>query len=449
MKPRDPVPSSRDAMAELGSPGRLLDCLNLAEGSGIGRGYPAWPALRADVGEWDLTRREGWAAIRIQRRVSSIRLPLEDSRGRPFRLSRCGEIDELVHGLVSRLDAPAGPVRAIWDSPDRFPWVAEARVGEAVALATLAGHAVDPADAAVRIRTSTRAESDAGRFVQSAERQLGAFTTDPVLPLTPANMRALHRHMTEGQAARRGVDTGWPREAPARESIDARMEALCDFAGGSGPFIHPVPRAVLLTLWGLHDRFFPSENVAVSYALMPWAFGAAGLDRLALSAVSAQRVATRSDMQRVLAQCAADENDATYVCLEELRLIHRSLDDLETRHSQWQSAHESWARESDLFRRLNRRQQWLMVYALDRPDCATSLAYHRREFNVVYETARTDLAGLVRSGLFDVRKRGKAQHFHAHPDLPSRLRSGPTGAPVAAVPAPAQRAPGDGLPAFF
>lgn len=72
---------------------------------------------------------------------------------------------------------------------------------------------------------------------------------------------------------------------------------------------------------------------------------------------------------------------------------------------------------------LNHRQRAIVSHALRHPGHHYTIASHRRSHNVVYQTARTDLMGLVEKGLFQVSKRGKTQYFLARQSLEKRLGS--------------------------
>jgi hypothetical protein len=77
----------------------------------------------------------------------------------------------------------------------------------------------------------------------------------------------------------------------------------------------------------------------------------------------------------------------------------------------------------------------MLAHAIRNPDARYTIAGHCNSHNVVYQTGRTDLLGLVELGLLTVRKSGRAMVFRAVEDLEAKLAAmakGPSPAPLAA-----------------
>ena len=59
--------------------------------------------------------------------------------------------------------------------------------------------------------------------------------------------------------------------------------------------------------------------------------------------------------------------------------------------------------------------------ALKHPDKQFTIAVHQRTHDIAYDTARSDLLGLVKARLMRQHKQGKAFVFIAVPDLSEKL----------------------------
>jgi hypothetical protein len=70
---------------------------------------------------------------------------------------------------------------------------------------------------------------------------------------------------------------------------------------------------------------------------------------------------------------------------------------------------------------LNHRQIALLSHAIRHPLHQYSVTPHQTRHNVVYETARTDLAGLAERGLLIKSKVGKTFYFTPVPNLEKSL----------------------------
>ena len=70
----------------------------------------------------------------------------------------------------------------------------------------------------------------------------------------------------------------------------------------------------------------------------------------------------------------------------------------------------------------NHRQRALLLNALRNPGKAYTIAVHQGAHDIAYDTARSDLVGLVDAKLMQRDKLGKAHVFVARPDLADKLR---------------------------
>ena len=78
---------------------------------------------------------------------------------------------------------------------------------------------------------------------------------------------------------------------------------------------------------------------------------------------------------------------------------------------------------SRLARMTNHRQRALLLNALRHPDKRFTIEAHRRAHDVTYQTARTDLLGLVASRLMRQYREGRAFVFVARPELAQKLKT--------------------------
>jgi Fic family protein len=71
---------------------------------------------------------------------------------------------------------------------------------------------------------------------------------------------------------------------------------------------------------------------------------------------------------------------------------------------------------------LNHRQLDIVSHALRHPETVYSIKAHQKTNNIAYQTARTDLFGLFRSGLWEKKKRGKEFVFLPATELHAKIR---------------------------
>ena len=120
-----------------------------------------------------------------------------------------------------------------------------------------------------------------------------------------------------------------------------------------------------------------------------------------------------------------DGNDTTYFLLHQLQTIRRAIaalhDYLDRKTREQQATEQLLAASSALCARFNHRQGALLTHALRNTGEGYRVDAHRRSHNVVYQTARTDLAELHALGLLDQAKQGNAYVYFAPADLRERL----------------------------
>jgi Fic family protein len=217
---------------------------------------------------------------------------------------------------------------------------------------------------------------------------------------------------------------------PTAGELPARLSAMCDFANGltPGEFVHPVVRAVSLHFWLAYDHPFVDGNGRCARALFYWSMLASGY--WLSEYISISKLIRQAPVQygRAFLYTETDENDLTYFLLYHLRLIAQGVADLRdyvreklAEQEVAQGAIQNRDPKLDLDG-LNLRQIAVLGHALKHPSSTYTIAAHQTQYNVVYETARTDLFGLAKRRLFDMTKRGRLYVFTPVRDLERRLR---------------------------
>ncbi|MGJ8663007.1 MAG: Fic family protein, partial [Marinicella sp.] len=120
----------------------------------------------------------------------------------------------------------------------------------------------------------------------------------------------------------------------------------------------------------------------------------------------------------------SDEFDMTYFVDFNLRVILRAIDSLHeylARKADEVKSVESNINNSELCKSLNYRQLALLSHAIRNPGAIYTIETHGNSHNISYPTSRTDLLGLVKLGIVEKYKRGKAFVFRAVDNLKEHL----------------------------
>jgi Fic family protein len=259
-------------------------------------------------------------------------------------------------------------------------------------------------------------------------------------PLTREGVLELHRILTDGTLTdpaasgrlRRpgetcvvGDDYGETYHVPPPgEELEARMEAMLDFANGKTPdtFIHPVLRAIILHFWLAYDHPFSDGNGRTARALFYWSMLRAGYWLFEFISISQAILKSPVQYYRAFLHVETDDNDLTYFLIYHLKIIDQALEELH-RYLELQTGRiREVERRMQSLGALNHRQVALVAHALRHPGATYTFRGHQRAHAVVYQTARTDLIDLAAKGLLFEHKRGRQYVFTPAGELDRRLR---------------------------
>jgi Fic family protein len=127
-----------------------------------------------------------------------------------------------------------------------------------------------------------------------------------------------------------------------------------------------------------------------------------------------------SQYARAYLYTETDDNDATYFILYHLSIIIKAYDSLRAAVRDKARAIRKLERLT-FSSRLNSRQKELISHALRNPGFKYTIKSHRTYHNIVSETSRLDLVGLVELGLLTDVKEGRTRVFRPVDELHERV----------------------------
>ena len=404
--------------------------------------YRHWDVLRRLTPPTDLTHEEWWTGIKLARGSILKPLPLLDIRGAPFYYAMPDEVLALVHEIDRDASGRIEISEQVTNPATRDRYIIDSLIEEAITSSQLEGASTTRRVAEQMIRSGRKPKDRSERMILNnfeAMRFLRSFTKER---LTPERVLDLHRIVTkesldEPDAAGRlrtskdddihvGDELGQVLHVPPPYSeLPERLEQMCAFANaeaGSG-FIHPVLRAIILHFWLAYDHPFVDGNGRTARALFYWSMLQQGYWLCEYISISSILRAAPSKYARAFLYTETDDNDVTYFVLYQLAVIRRAIARL---HTYLRETIDEIRQTERLLRQsagFNHRQLALLSHALKHPDAVYTIETHRKSHGVVYQTARTDLFGLVRRGLLNQKKLRRAYFFFVPDDLMERLKS--------------------------
>jgi Fic family protein len=407
-------------------------------------GYLHWDQLRRlpNVPE-GLTHAEWWATVKMRRTLGVRPLPLQDKNGHHFRFL----LPDPQYQELHQIDRGAGEMIAVPEEvvnpQSRDQYLISSLINEAITSSQLEGAVTTRVVAKEMIRTGRKPRDRSERMILNNYVTMRHIIEIKDKPLTKELVFELHRMVTEGtlddddsagrfrtagEDVRVEHDQGEVfHDPPSADQLEARMEAMCNFANGLIPdyFIHPVVRAILLHFWLAYDHPFVDGNGRTARALFYWAMLHSGYWLFEFVSISDILLKSPTKYYLAFLYSETDENDATYFIIHQLDVIRKGIKSLRA----YISRKSAQFKESEKFLRdwasLNHRQATLVSHALRHPDMTYTVEAHQRSHGTVYETARRDLLELVQAGLLLKSKRGRTMVFRTSPDFSIKLKRGP------------------------
>ncbi len=401
--------------------------------------YPHWDKLRHRKPPAGFTSEEWWLGLKLARKTSLKPIGLRDSSGSAFLFS----VPEPVMQEVHQIDLGAGGLvsmpEQITNPNTRNRYVVSSLIEEAITSSQLEG-AVTTRDVARRMIASGRRPRDISERMilnnyvtiqRVRELKNERLSKELVLEIhrlitdgTFDNADAIGRFRSRSEKFVVGDDFGEVfHEPPPAHELEERMMAMCEFANAEAPnsFIHPAVRSIILHFWLAYDHPFIDGNGRTARALFYWSMLRSGYWLFEFISISNILRKAPAQYGRSFLYTETDDNDLTYFLIAQTRVIRRAIASLhayiERKTAEIREV-EAHTRALDLF---NHRQVALVSHALKHPGERYFIARHQKMHRVAYQTARTDLLGLVQYGILESRRTGKKTTFVAANDLSNRL----------------------------
>lgn len=407
--------------------------------------YEDWDHLRHLTPPDGLDVEQWWLGIKFARQALGRLLPLRDKNDNQFSITLSDSIQRRLF-MVAR-DA-AGVLQGTGGIPSetmRERYLVRSLMEEAMTSAQLEGAATTTQVAKEMLR-SGRAPRDYGeRMIVNNYRTMQELRRWLDRPLTPDTVFEIHRMLTDGtlddpgaagrfRTAQENIviedETGCVLHIPPPAAeLPARMQALCDFANQRDDdehFIHPVVRAVVIHFQIGYDHPFVDGNGRTARALFYWSMLRSGFWMTEYFSISSILKQAPAQYSRSYLHTESDDGDVTYFLSHQLDVLLKAIDGVHgymARKQRVQNEAESLLKPgSRLARLLNHRQRAVLLNALKHPGKHFTIAVHQQTRDIAYDTARSDLLGLVSAKLMQQYKQGKTLLFVARPDLPDKLK---------------------------
>lgn len=421
----------------------LPKLIGMGLGPEVDGAYEHWDHLRHLTPPGDLNSETWWLLVKWARQQLYRDLPLRDKDQRPIKVA----VTDCMHRLLHFIDREAaGSIKGLdpIGSEESQRYLMRSLVEEAMTSSQLEGASTTRQVAKEMLKTGRRPRDRSEQMIWNNYEAMRQLVSWREKRLTPDVILEMHRVLTvdanddpsaAGRLRRKDeqievVDRDGGNvlhRPPPAEELDARLQALCDFANQEDAvtFVHPVIRAIALHFQIGYDHPFVDGNGRTARALFYWSMLRSGYWLTEYLSISAALKKAPAQYNRAYLYTETDESDLGYFICHQLATLEKAFDGLRdcvARKTKDQRAAETLLKPgSKLGARLNHRQREILLHALRNPDDIYRIAEHQHSQQVTYQTARSDLLGLVEEGLMQQEKRRRAFVFVPVPDLRERL----------------------------
>ena len=430
MKKPDTPPDLSDLYEQV-APGRLLTILTSELDTG-GRKYLHWDELRWRPTPGDLTHAEWWLKVKTNRQQLRRVLPLKACEGGNFHYCLVDMLLESLPQIDSQARGHIGVSDQVVNSEHRDRYVISSLIEEAITSSQLEGAVTTRKDAVEMLRSGRKPRDKSEKMILNnflAMREILQICNED---LTPERICDLHRIVTQdtlGDPSMAGRIQSpndervnvWDdatndvlHEPPPACELPERMQLMCDFANEQleeKNYLHPIVRAITLHFWLAYDHPFEDGNGRTARALFYWAMLKQGYWLFEFVSISSLIRKAPVSYARSFLFTESDDNDLTYFIIFQLKIILRSISELEKyveRKAKEIRNVDQYIRDIEI---INHRQTALIGHALKHPDSIYSIESHGRSQQIAYATSRADLLKLADLGILHVFKVGKALRF--------------------------------------
>ena len=366
-----------------------------------------------------------WAIIKFIRHIDTKRIKISDVKKFYFGYKITDNILQKLHEFDLNLGGPLKD-ESLVPKDERAKSLISSTMEEAIASSILEGAVTTRKEAKEMLRKGREPKTIAEKMVLNNYLTMQQILKLKDRKLTPDILLDIHKSMTNGtledlksegrfrdsndvnvQDSMTGEIAYVP---PDFKLIPKLLEDFCDFANkdSSKTFIHPVVKACILHFLMGYIHPFDDGNGRTARAIFYWYVLSKGYWLFQYMSISRKIRVSPAQYARAYLYTENDENDLTYFINYKIKIIDSALKDLDeymTRQKQEKEKIYKYLKVEGMD--LNSRQIDIIKRFSKNPRETMTVNEVINMFDVVYETARTDLLSLVEAGLLDKATVGK------------------------------------------
>ena len=384
--------------------------------------YLHWDEVRHRPVPTDTNHEVLWALIKLIRNYDMKIIKISDINNFTFRYKLTNHTSQKLHEFDLNLGGSLKSGSVI-PSEDRDKYLVSSIMEEAIASSQLEGAATTREIAKKMLRTDREPKTKSERMILNNYITIKRILDLRGEELTPEMILDIHSTMTnrtlsvkESEGRFRESNDVVVKERssgkivyipPNYDLIPKLIEDLCDFANKSphGGFMHPIVKATVLHFLIGYIHPFVDGNGRTARAIFYWYMLNHGYWLFEFMSISRTIIKSPAQYARAYLHTEKDENDLTYFINYQIKTMDQALKDLKTYiNRQVKRKSENGFYKLLKTEGINNRQVYLLREFSESPEKMMTINEVKNIFNIVYQTARTDLLGLEELGFLEVKR---------------------------------------------
>ncbi len=384
--------------------------------------YLYWSEFKYKTGSIDIDPEKLWGIVKLFRNSSAEIITISDLPGFDFKFNVTADILQKLHEFdLNFVGKP--PREEIIPSNDKNRYLISSIMEEAIASSQIEGAATTRKEAKKMLREERKPKNKSEQMILNNYNTIKKLKDHKDKELTKDLLKEIHSSITKDTLGDPGQE-GFFRKSndivvvnrdgeisyvpPDHEHLDKILNDFCIFANDTNPrrFIHPIIRAAILHFLIGYIHPFTDGNGRTARAIFYWYLLKNGYWLIEYLSISRMIIKSREQYSKAYLFSELDENDLTYFINYQLKTLEMAFDSLKeyiNRKIQEKRKLHDFGKIKDI----NDRQIIILKLLSDDPELSFMIKEIQNRFNIVYQTARTDLIGLEKSGLIQKRIIGK------------------------------------------
>ncbi|MBS1917465.1 MAG: Fic family protein [Bacteroidetes bacterium] len=443
MKLPEPVPDFREVLGQQKS-SFFVDLISDAELNKklheIDKDYPYWEQFKYKAKSiTNYTPEAVWIFNRIYREKSINKIKICDSKGFEFKFNTPVKIIKYLHEFDLNLGGTLEG-RVIIPPDDKPKYLISSIMEEAIASSQLEGAATTREIAKQMLRTNRKPSNISEKMIlnnyvtikkvleikdKKISKELilelhSLISKDTLLDKSNEGIFRTRDDITVGDEIT-GETYYTP---PSHVEIEKLMDAFCKFANSENEseFIHPIIKGIILHFLIGYIHPFVDGNGRTARAIFYWYLISKGYWLVEYMSISKIIIRAPAQYGRAYLYSEYDNNDLTYFILYNLKCMDLALKNFKA------YIERKVMEKQNMFyliknANINERQSEILRGMIIDNQKSFTIKEVQTIFATVYQTARTDLLGLVDLGFLTEKKMGKKLIFFKADDFEDKIKN--------------------------